>query len=408
MKRSLPILAAALALLPVLLTLALGGPALADAAPPLEPPCGDLAPTGETQVQMAAETVLLEVHAPATVRVRAEFTLRNQGTAEERMAVRFPLEDPSGRGDGYGQFPEVEHFAVTARGDALTWRIIEEAFREGDPPITWAAFDVAFPPGQDVQLVVSYETGLTGYGPGIGPASVYYVLETGAGWHGPIGRADLIVRLPYPAGPENVFAGYQAPPDRSFVDGEARWHWEDLEPTHNDNFWLRLVWPEDWQRLVAARGALEAQPGDAPAAVELAEASRIAGSDRKGFVASEELAGLAQATIEQALASQPDAAELHAELAAILLWRLPYSAGTADPGLPRIRSELARALALEPQNARALQVREELEARFGPTPTAAPVADASLAGVSGWVYLVVLPSIAMALMAYIGLRRRRG
>ena len=349
-----------------LLALALAGPALADAAPPLRPPGSNLAPGGETQVQMVAETVRIEVVPPDGVRIRADFTLRNQGTAEERMAVRFPLEEPSGMGDGYGRRAQVQNLAVAIGGQAVPWREIQEPFRDGNPPIRWAAFDVAFPSGQDVQLAVTYETALTGYGPGQGPASVLYILETGAGWYGPIGRADIIVHLPYPAGPDNVWSSAATASGAAYAGHQARWRWENLEPTRQHNFWVRLVWPEDWQRLLHARAALEARPADAQAALALAEACRTAGSDVKGFVAIAPLAGEAQSAIEQALAHAPGSADLHGELARVLVWRLPYGATLADPSLPRIRAELQAALALDPQNARALQAQRFLEGVLGP------------------------------------------
>lgn len=350
----------------VLLALALAGPALADAAPPLRPPGSDLAPGGETQVQMVAETVLIEIVPPGGVHIRADFTLRNQGAAEERMAVRFPLEDTAFPASAHVGPVQVQNLAVAIGGQAVPWREIEEPFRDGNPPIRWAAFDVTFPPGQDVPLTVTYDTSLSGYGPGKGMALVRYILETGAGWYGPIGRADIIVRLPYPAVPENVRAPATKASGPEFAGRDARWHWESLEPTREDNWMLNLVWPEDWQRLLDARAALAARPADAQAALALAEACRMAGSDAKGFVASEPLAGEAQAAVEQALAHAPGSADLHAELAAILVWRLPYGVTPADPSLPRIRAELRAALALDAQNARALQAQRFLEALLGP------------------------------------------
>ncbi len=68
--------------------------AFADAGPPLQPPGSNIAAGGQTQVQMLAEKVVLEVTPPDGVRVGADFTMRNLGTAAEQMQVRFPLENP--------------------------------------------------------------------------------------------------------------------------------------------------------------------------------------------------------------------------------------------------------------------------------------------------------------------------
>ncbi len=429
----------------LLLAAALAGSALADAAPPLQPPGSNLAPGGETQVQMVAETVTLEVVAPAAVHVAADFTMRNQGPAEERMAVRFPLEEPTGMGNGYNEFPQVQNVTVAVDGASVPWQTMVEPFREGDAPIHWAAFDVAFPPAQDVRLLVTYETELSGYPAGSGWASVHYILETGAGWQGPIGAADIILRLPYEAGPENVLGEPYTVPGASYASNEARWHRENLEPAREDNMRVGLVWPEAWQQVLAARAALEAQPADVQAAIDLAEAYRLAGSGTKGFVANPLLADQAQSTIEQALAAAPESADLHAELASLLVWRLPYAATPDDPSLPRIRAELASAFALEPQNARALQAQQELVARMGlgaavepsptpsgavgqatkeagspqpqptgqveptatPSPAHSPAPAGGLDATRGWLYFILVPAALVAFVIYLGVRRRR-
>ena len=70
----------------------------ADVAPPYYPPGSNPQPGTEvTQVRMAAETVLIEVQKDITpeslgrARVTADFTMHNLGTADESMAVRFPI-----------------------------------------------------------------------------------------------------------------------------------------------------------------------------------------------------------------------------------------------------------------------------------------------------------------------------
>src|SRR5690606_26879186 len=68
--------------------------------------------------------------------------------------------------------------------------------------IPWAVFDVTFPPNQDVMIEVTYDVEGFGYY----PYEVFkYVLETGAGWNGTIGSADVILRLPYEASDKNVW-----------------------------------------------------------------------------------------------------------------------------------------------------------------------------------------------------------
>ncbi|MDP2956299.1 MAG: hypothetical protein Q8N53_07750, partial [Longimicrobiales bacterium] len=265
--------------------LALAAPALADVGPPLQPPGSSIAPGGGTRVQMVAERVVLEVLPPpeaGLVRVRAVFTMRNPGDDEERMAVRFPLEDLSGMGDGYRPFPRLVGFVAAADGWPVATRVVEEPGQvDGGEPVSWAVFDVAFPPGEDVEIDVTYETQLTGYHDpemtGYDPAIAHYILETGAGWDGPIGSADLILRLPYEAGPENVFLEDGTTLGAGFAGHEVRWHWENLEPTRQDEWRARIVWPDDWLRILALRRAVQTQPGDATTWIDLAEAYRGAG-----------------------------------------------------------------------------------------------------------------------------------
>ncbi len=357
-------------------------PACADVAPPLQPPGSNIAPGGQTQVQMLAEKVVLEVTPPDGVRVGADFTMRNLGTAAEQMQVRFPLENPEGWGDGYGRYPQVQGFAATVDGTPVMTRTIVEPTALGERSIQWAAFDVAFPVGRDVRIAVSYATRLTGerdlaltfyY-----DASLLYILETGAGWRGPIGTADLILHLPYAAGPGNVFLeGGSSTPGGQFAGNEVRWHWESLEPTRQDNWRARLVWPEDWQRILTLEEAVQARPGDVAATVELAEAYRRVGGGRKGFVESEHLAQLSQDTVERALAIHPDSAELHAELAVVRWWRFLYccyppNGSPADPAVQAVRQGLETALGLDPQNERAAALSREVQAWLAQFPTPGP------------------------------------
>jgi hypothetical protein len=85
----------------------------ADVAPPEAPPGTNLIPGNETtQVRMVAETVTLTIskdpaHSQeAIAKTEAVFTMRNLGTAEENMQVRFPLSFFNGNSDGFGNFPE--------------------------------------------------------------------------------------------------------------------------------------------------------------------------------------------------------------------------------------------------------------------------------------------------------------
>jgi len=72
-------------------------PARADVAPPAYPPGFNPAPGSEqTQVRMESETVRMDIHEESsgdgmgTADVQALFNMKNLGSVDERLAVRFP------------------------------------------------------------------------------------------------------------------------------------------------------------------------------------------------------------------------------------------------------------------------------------------------------------------------------
>ena len=100
-------------------------PALADIAPPDQVPVSNPSPGGEgTQVRMMAETVTLDILAkyPSDVmglaKVKADFTMRNLGDQEEKMAVRYPI----GASDGWGGMPTIKDLAVRVDGHLVALR----------------------------------------------------------------------------------------------------------------------------------------------------------------------------------------------------------------------------------------------------------------------------------------------
>ncbi len=156
----------------LLLALGFATAAWADVTPPEQPPGSNISPDGQgqTQVVMSAERILIEVQPSAdtaTAKVTGDFVMRNAGSAAEAMMVRFPLGDPSGRGSAFSEFPTVENFAVQIAGSVLPTTVFttpnplaEQGLTE---PVKWAAFDVTFPPGQDVTIGVTYNIRAVSY-----------------------------------------------------------------------------------------------------------------------------------------------------------------------------------------------------------------------------------------------------
>ena len=114
----------------------------------------------------------------------------------------------------------------------------------------------AFPPGQDVQIQVAYTLEASGEYPFVW---FKYILSTGAAWKDAIGTADLIVRLPYPASDQNILFdpgnAYSSTTPGGVISGnEIRWHYDDLEPTADDNFEVDLVMPSAWENSLTELG----------------------------------------------------------------------------------------------------------------------------------------------------------
>src|SRR5512134_2463381 len=125
----------------------------ADVAPPIYPPGSNPQPGAEvTQVRMAAETVVIEVQKDTTpeslgrARVTADFSMHNLGTAEESMAVRFPISS----NDRRGEYPEIGNLLITVDGQRVQYRRASYPDIQywTDENVPWAEFDVSFPAGQ--------------------------------------------------------------------------------------------------------------------------------------------------------------------------------------------------------------------------------------------------------------------
>ncbi|MGB8982670.1 MAG: hypothetical protein WCC12_12405 [Anaerolineales bacterium] len=338
--------------------------ARADGAPPPDPDLGGVAPYQpiETNVQMTSETVLIDVLPNPTrwtstefnwktnkVKVRASFTLRNQGGTEEKMQVIFPM-------------TRLDYAWVTS-----SYRIIESSFvamvngtpvptipvstppelqatPEGwdsdlpdghfYPDVRWAGFDVTFPVHEDVIVEVEYL--MWGYIVD-GLQRVDYILETGAGWYGRILSADIILRLPYPATGESVAA---TPAGCVLSGNEVQCKRRDFEPKRKDNITFAFIDTNEWSPILELRARVEQYPDDADAWSELGWRY-----ERLGFwhmeshvsVANQHLADLAIEAFGNVAALRHRSGDAHLDLARVLWFGTPV---TEDAALQRVLLEL--------------------------------------------------------------------
>lgn len=348
-------------------TLLPASPGRADIAPPEQAPGSNITPETATRVQMVAERVVIEVlrvkgtggNGLPVANVTATFTMRNNSPAGETLRVRFPLTDPGGMGDGFGGHPEIEQFTVRVNGRRAATQIITTPNPRGadEPNVKWATFEVTFPPGQDVEITVEYILQSTGYMP---YGRFKYILETGAGWDGPIGTAEFIVKLPYPANEQNV-AGASLP-GGTFGGNQVRWTVNDIEPGPADNFFVTVLAPAVWQRILEAKQAAERQPTRASAWRNLAQAYLSAIFVKYGPEAGAQFIPLVEEAYRRAQESDPTSAQLHAELAQVFLDLFPPILALDPAAIEKVIAALEAAFTRDPQNALAQKILAELSA----------------------------------------------
>lgn len=351
-----------LALLFVLLAFPSG--VRADVAPPYYPPGSNPQPGTEvTQVRMVAETVIIEVQKdidPESLgwaHVTADFTMQNLGTADESMAARFPL----GTDNGWTGYSELDNLLIEVNGKQVQYRRANYPdVRYQMDEVPWAEFDILFPPGQDVSLRVEYDLNGSGYYP---TTAFYYILETGAGWKDTIGSADIILRLPYEASPQNVIMDLEVgwattTSGGTFQGREVRWHFEDFEPGNDQpvqDMEFALVAPSAWQAVLIAQENVARKPNDGESWGMLAKAYKIAFLGVKGYrqdTGGWELYKLSVDAYEKCLARKPDDAQWHAGFAELLAQRAMWDAmgGDKTPEALRALNEIHLALELAPND----------------------------------------------------------
>jgi len=318
-----------LALVCVLVGLLAPAPVRAGGAQPVLPGGSSIKPGAETPIQMESEIVTMNVRSateadnmlvrlapnyytlqrqpvwfPAVAEVEADFTMMNPTSEAVSMTVWFPLASALGIVEWKltpGEIvPRIERFRVSVDRKPVDFAVTELPNPKGAdrPVLPWANFPVTFPGKKGTVIHVSYTLALQPSISGI-EMTLYYVFQTGAGWAGPVGQAELIVDLPYLASTETL-AGipsgslrmppYYRPSKRADLPSEvvlegnqARWAWKDFEPGSDDIFAIWLLQPGQWQELENARAAAEANPEDGQAWLNVASSYYSLSSNGPGF-----------------------------------------------------------------------------------------------------------------------------
>jgi hypothetical protein len=307
---------------------------IADAAPEPGGVATNLSPNpNQTQVRMESETVQIDIaeqsdywngHAIVT----ATFYMRNLGDETEEMKVRFPMNSSDYRlwwEAEYGEefcgfptkFPSIDDVHIKVNDENLDYTISTKTFNEhaalfdeGEDLTRncWAHFDVTFPPNEQVVIQVQYKVGGYKWDPHL--ISYKYVLQTGSGWDGTIGSADISINLPYELNDRLI--DYCRPEDCLINENSVSWHYEDFEPV--DNIELQIVEPAVWLRVLQGLADVEENPEDGPAWGRLANAYKDVYTERHGYMMIGEYPEYFQQSLEsyqRALTLLPDDVDLH-------------------------------------------------------------------------------------------------
>ncbi|RPJ28207.1 MAG: hypothetical protein EHM33_05275 [Chloroflexi bacterium] len=364
----------------------------ADMAPPPAPGLGGLRPLQyqHTEVQMVYERVEMNLNSIPTgddyiiedkVDVTAWFVLHNTGSREEAMKAAFPLnsltfcdEDHNApRSFGTSSSSIIpESFKVIADGVELQTEITEV---EGIDCVSWATFDIKFPVNKDVLVRVDYSMQTQGIGHDL---ILEYILETGAGWKGPIKQAYIVFRFPYLVTSGNVdstqtTSGYQS------LYNEIFWSYQNLEPTPNDNIIVAFFEPRAWMNIKAMEDQVAKTPTDIDTWLKLFDEYAI-GAPYNAVDVS--------ASFEKAIKFNPNNADLYAKYAEFLVPNCCYPLEKGSANFPvggreyakqRIIPLINHSLELDSSNKIALDVLESVRYAFPdtdytPPPTIPPTA----------------------------------
>lgn len=316
-RQSLLFLVSGLVLVFVLTGLLLLTPVRADVGvQPVLPGGSSIRPEAQTPIQMAAEVIVMTVRLataadnalvtlnpdsygygaypswyPGIAEVEADFKMLNPTSEAVRLTVWFPLASALDQADwnfNPGEVvPRIASFRVSVDGNPLDYAVSELPNPQGadKPPLPWASFPVTFPGGKETAIHASYILPLQPSVKG-NEMALYYIFQTGAGWAGPIGQAELIINLPYLAAegtlaaiapgrlylpPVNITRRPASlPPGVRLEGNQARWVWKDFEPGPENDLAVWLLRPAKWQELESARLAVQANALDGQAWLDLA------------------------------------------------------------------------------------------------------------------------------------------
>jgi hypothetical protein len=232
---------------------------------------------------------------------------------------------------------------------------------------------MTFPAGKEVLIQVTYLVEGEGEYPFI---AFRYILHTGSGWYGTIGVADLIVRLPYEATPQNVILDTEigwstTTPGGVFSGKEIRWHFEDFEPGYAQDFSISLVMPLVWRAVLREQENLVINSQDGEAWGRLGKLYKESFFLRRGFredTGGLELYSLSREAYQQAVTLLPEDALWQAGYADLLWNHWYYSERFMEfpdyAELTEALQRLKKSIELDPYNEKAITLLDDIRYAF--------------------------------------------
>jgi hypothetical protein len=206
--------------------------------------------------------------------------------------------------------------------------------------------------------------------------NIEYILETGAGWAGPIKRGYVVVKFPYTATTENVLA--ESTPGYQFLYNEIFWSFENLEPTSENNIQVSIVSPDIWQEILSLKRDLKENPVLAEKWLELAQIYRGISTWHGPNIRNNYYYKKITSTFEEGIALNPNNASLYSNYAQFVADDCCYYIDNISPEtLEHIMSLTNKALALDSNDSIANQMIPFIKSRrpdFTPPPTIPPTA----------------------------------
>ena len=213
-----------------------------------------IAPLRSSEIAMDAETVLVEPEKRfGGFHVTADFTMRNTSGEPITCDVAFPFESR-----GHATNARESFIVKLGKGDTATrvapieLKVRDEAVKEPRSPHDFAAalvWSVSWSAGEAKLIHVSYDMGEPeDYRRIVDGWRLRYIVKTGALWKGPIGKADITIRLTGHPMFASLFS--QVEKSENIIDPpfsypanalrvsptEVTWHFENWTP--DEDVWL--------------------------------------------------------------------------------------------------------------------------------------------------------------------------